>query len=218
MTEAEWKSYLSPTPMLAFLKTEGMASPRKLRLFFCQCCRRVWHAFPDERARQAVEISEQFADGLVSRRKLDDARRTVKALPDTEHSVVGMGLVLAEFMAKVTKTWVHPQYQFDPASAAASIAYESAQRSRYRAMSKEEREQAALLRHIVGNPFQTPSPLTKLPADILKLADSLYSGVSCAYALRDALLDYGQPELAEHFCTAEHPKGCWALDQILGRS
>jgi hypothetical protein len=37
--------------------------------------------------------------------------------------------------------------------------------------------------------------------------------------LVNALLEAGHHELAEHFrCEEWHPKGCWALDVILGRS
>ena len=37
MTEAEWLACNDPTPMLEFLRDK--ASERKLRLFFCACCR-----------------------------------------------------------------------------------------------------------------------------------------------------------------------------------
>jgi hypothetical protein len=38
--------------------------------------------------------------------------------------------------------------------------------------------------------------------------------------LHDALLDAGLAELAEHFAAGEegHPKGCWALDALTGRT
>jgi hypothetical protein len=41
--------------------------------------------------------------------------------------------------------------------------------------------------------------------------------VDCTFALHDALLEAGCGELADHFTEPRHPKGCWALDVILGK-
>lgn len=40
----------------------------------------------------------------------------------------------------------------------------------------------------------------------------------CHYALADALMEAGHIELAEHFREPVHPKGCWAMDVILGKT
>jgi hypothetical protein len=61
MSEAEWLVATAPTPMLVALR--GRASDRKVKLFVCACCRRVWHLLSDSRSRLAVEAAERFADG-----------------------------------------------------------------------------------------------------------------------------------------------------------
>jgi hypothetical protein len=73
-------------------------------------------------------------------------------------------------------------------------------------------------RHISGNPFRPyPSP-PSWPSTVVQLAESLYAGEDCAFALHDALLEAGHAELAEHFREERsHPKGCWVVDLILGK-
>lgn len=79
-------------------------------------------------------------------------------------------------------------------------------------------KETALLRHIFGNPFR-PSPAPETwPATVTQLANALYNGQDCGFALHDALLEAGHPELAEHFRLEQsHPKGCWVVDVVLGK-
>jgi len=75
-----------------------------------------------------------------------------------------------------------------------------------------------LLRHVVGNPFRPfPTPVS-WPATVVALAAAVYNGADAGFALHDALLESGYPELAEHFAQEEcHPKGCWLIDALLQR-
>jgi len=83
------------------------------------------------------------------------------------------------------------------------------------AFDKERAAQAASLRHIVASPFRPIHVPANLPTTVIALAEALYAGEPCAYALRDSLLEAGLIEIAEHFREAEHPKGCAWLDGLL---
>ncbi len=63
MTESEWLACRDPAPMLALLRNK--ASDRKLRLFACACCRRIWPFITDPGSQAIVEIAEQWADGFI---------------------------------------------------------------------------------------------------------------------------------------------------------
>ena len=77
LTEAEWLAATDPGPMLAFLR--GKYSDRKLRLFGCACCRRIWHLLTDPRRREAVEVAERFSDGLAAATELTAALEGAKS-------------------------------------------------------------------------------------------------------------------------------------------
>ncbi len=72
MTESDW---LAATDTHDLLRHLG-ASRRKLRLFTCSCCSRIWHLLlHKEESQRAVQMSERYADGLVAReemREVDD--------------------------------------------------------------------------------------------------------------------------------------------------
>src|SRR5262245_115570 len=77
LAEADWLSRENPKQLLEFL--DGRVSERKLRLFACACCRRIWHLIADERSRRAVEICERYADGLADQKELKEARKLAEA-------------------------------------------------------------------------------------------------------------------------------------------
>jgi hypothetical protein len=57
----------------------------------------------------------------------------------------------------------------------------------------------------------------RLPAVATNLAAALKAGQDCAFALRDALLEAGLTDLAEHFAEErKHHARCWAIDKLTG--
>src|SRR5260221_3660776 len=87
MNETEWLALTEPPGLcrdfealrtdlcraLEFWKDEL----RKLRLFACACCRRVWDGLTDLTEQQAVEVAERYADGLANDQEMQQARRVL---------------------------------------------------------------------------------------------------------------------------------------------
>ena len=51
----------------------GSGNDRKLRLFACACCRRIWDRIPEECNRSAVVAVEGFLDGRLPGPELEAA-------------------------------------------------------------------------------------------------------------------------------------------------
>jgi len=67
MNESEWRTCTDAAKMLDRLPD---ASKRKPRLLAAAWCRRIWSLLSEEPAREAVEVSERFADELASEGEL----------------------------------------------------------------------------------------------------------------------------------------------------
>jgi hypothetical protein len=216
MNEAEWLAEASPQPMLSFLQETGRYSDRKVRLFSCACCRRVW-GFLDERLRRAVQIAEAYADGRVRPWRLEQVFRRVSAAYATVEHVRAWQAVWCTS---------NPTLSFQAFSHAALLLNGPP------AWDAENADQAALLRCIVGNPFSPVAlPASLLTANVVRLARAAYeeralpSGhldndrlAVLADALeeagctdKDVLLHLRQPK-------AVHVRGCFVVDLLLNKA
>jgi hypothetical protein len=201
VTEAEWLACADPKQMLAFLVSK--VSARKLSLFACACSRQVWHLL-DERPRKAVEASERYADGLARQpASVADANSAASAAQSTAG--------IARDAAR------RANYLAAAAAGRPSVPHDAVQPSG--PQDPELARLAGLLREVVGNPFRMVSGEGPWLPVITRLAGELEAGEDCAAALHGTLLTAGHAELAEHFRgPAKHPRGCWALDLLLGRT
>jgi hypothetical protein len=227
VTEAEWLACADPTLMLEWLARRP--SYRKLRLFVCACCRRLWHLLNDDRSRRAIEVSERYADGLASQLELEAAR--AEALETVHERPAPRGR-----MTVGTRVWRDAKVAHAVASAAwctvsspHDYAHYAAQKSAWVAEIRGivwagEPWQCNLLRDILGNPFQ---PVTILPSwlttFVTSLAQTIYDErrFQDLPILADALEEAGctNPDILTH-CRqpGEHVRGCWAIDLMLGKS
>jgi hypothetical protein len=228
MTEEEWLNCSDPEPMLEFLPED--LSHRKLQLFECACCRRIWNLIPPYH-RRTVEVSERFADGLATETELVQSYQITRDTPadhegdfdptaegdDYDPFVVPWPSQAAGATAFTPGGWDEQDASFWAAALAAW--------TRPRQVYTEERNaQAHLLRCIFGNPFR---PIQFKPewrtATVKNLAETIYNErtFDCLAILADAVEEGGctSGAILDH-CREPGPhfRGCWPLDLILGRT
>jgi hypothetical protein len=104
MSETKWQACKSPARMLRYL--EGRTSERKLRLFACACCRRLWPWLTGEGSRQAIEVLERQADGPVPTREWEVARAAAAAeVRLAEEARQGRDQAMREAEAQRAQVW-----------------------------------------------------------------------------------------------------------------
>ena len=222
MDEVEWRASEDPMRLLNFLYDR--AGDREVRLALCGFARSVWGVlWSGDLSRDAVEVAERYADGLVSPDELaaaaDRAEHALELYPDEPVYDVAFWACLpaaqdrtdeASFYAANVLVMAHP----GPGS--------DAQNNTRRAA--ERRTQADIVRDVFGPlPFRpvTLAPAWRTPTAVA-VARAIYDGRTfhdlpvLADALQDAGCDHG--ELLAHCCGGGvHVRGCWAVDLVLGK-
>jgi hypothetical protein len=227
--EERWLRCRNPETMLRLLGKR--ASGRKLRLFACACCRRVWQRIKSQRCRKAVEVAERHADQQVTddewRLASAAAYRAAAAADATDPDRWTVALAVSEavnaplrtsFMARETAAY-DPQGDHTTFQVRRQVEADS---------------QVLLLRDLFDNPFQPPSTIdptvrswndgiVKLLAQAAYEERALPDGTLDPYrlaVLADALTDAGCTDagLLEHLRgSGTHVRGCWALDLVLDK-
>jgi hypothetical protein len=202
VTEADWLAATKPWILRHYM--HHRASDRKHRLFVCACCRRLWQRL-GRRSREALEVSERFAEGQASEAELDAAHRSASAAPRLS-TPAHRAVVYACQRPAV----------YDAASSAGELSV-----------------QLLLARDVFGNPFRrveiAPEWLTWNGGTVRTLAQGVYEERSLPEGtldsarlaiLADALEEAGclDPEILSHLRhPGPHVRGCWALDLLLAR-
>jgi hypothetical protein len=250
MNEREWLACTSPECMLqAICGTQwlrGFSSlflprrekirrkkirQRKLRLCLCACFRLHWECVRVQVGR-AVEVAEQYADGLATKKQLRAARRAAEA------EVVGeMGK--EGWWTRHNNAMVRSDWDTDPfitaaaMAAAETITYEDVLRGLFNGMSGQLNQATRLLRDLFGNPFRPvtldPTWLTWGDRTVVRLVQAAHQERELPSGhldrarlavLADALEEAGvtDPDLLDHLRgPGPHVHGCYVLDLILGR-
>jgi biotin carboxyl carrier protein len=255
MTEAEWLAAHEPGTMLAFLRATGKANDRRLWLFTCACLRRLWDDLPDN-GRKWCEATERCADGRCSREDTRAMAATVAIRSPTvgtfyaQHEpgaapfvAVGSRVAATTVVALLEAMKVFSDIPADCSGVIAEVCAKDKQVVEYndvlfrvvpaypgQAHGKQEKDHAALLRDLCGNPFR---PVEIAPAwrtrDVLALAQTAYDSRSLPAAsldpvrlaiLADALEEAGCAEqsLLDHLRSpGPHVRGCWTVDLVLAK-
>ena len=213
MTEADWLTAGDPLPLLWFLK--GRASDRKLRLFACACCRRLWPLLPDPANRALVAAVEDRPDGT---RDDPDLWAAIEASSRREREWTGdWGYLAVKYLGRT-------YYKVGPFDGAVAVAQHVVSRVRQSGDAAAERAaQAGLVRDVFGHPF---GPVAFDPgwrtADVVGLARGIYDGRAFDQLplLADALMDAGCDDegiIAHCRAVGPHVRGCWVVDRALGK-
>lgn len=242
MTETDWLSASDPLAMLQFLH-EGARnwgqwmlhwlgvdrdrlSVRKQRLFDCACCRRIWELMPDARSRQAVETSEEFADGLAVEVELLEVWRAAHDVmnmreEDASQPAQWAALAAARAAQLTISGNERPSSALALDAAAGPLGQTNAER-----LFAESKAQCHIVRDIFGNPFRPvdfdPTQLRSMYGQLIVQAQTIYDGRRfdemplLGYALMEAGC-FDDAVLSHCRSRGEHVRGCWVLDAILGK-
>jgi hypothetical protein len=189
------------------------AVERKLRLFYCACCRLRWELLLVT-ARQAVEVIERHADGRASGQELRAARRAAEAASRASRPVWTGGYapgawdVMYTVALAVAAGAVHAQLRPGYVRSGSPVS---------------NADQGALLHDIFENPFR-PVEITGawLTPTVRALARVIHADrvFHLMPVLGDALRDAGctHAEVLEHcYGPGPHVAGCWLVDRLLGK-
>lgn len=222
MTATEWEQCEAPGRLVQAVRP--IASERRLRLFLCASCRRLWELLPEGGGlRQAVEVCERFADGFADANELAAARAATRKSP----------------APLVEKAALHASEAVWAATASQAIsAVGGGLFSAWRAMKSAgwgtteqlRREVCTLVRDVFGNPFRVLpfDPAWRTP-DVIALAQVAYQerDLPSGYieplrlaVLADALEEVGATDaILRHLRgPGPHLRGCFVVDAGLGKS
>jgi hypothetical protein len=215
-TEDAWLKSTDPEPFLRSLlnRDRSSADHRKLMLFCCACCRKVWSCFTDRRSQIAVERAEQYVEGTATSAEV--------------------GAVYRQALDYFNAHYTHRNGQ--AYGAAAECCQTDGAYPALRVYMNLRREQVCpiatplsneffcqVLRDLFGNPFR---PVVIDPAlqtaNAMSLAQAIYDerAFERMPILADALEDAGctDASILEH-CRSrgEHVRGCWVVDLLLAK-
>jgi hypothetical protein len=225
MTEEEWWHGSKRMPTMKWLHRRGTA--RQFYLVGCAVVRGTWDQLPDQPYRNLIRLVEQYVDGRLSQEELSRAHRAAEAAAFEEYLALQNQGLSARRLRRRTAPLFASVHASDPAGswegALSAMAAVDGVQGRAVAWAR----QRAILHDVFGNPFEVPCAVDPCwlawhDATVPRLAQSIYEerAFDRLPILADALEEAGcdQAALLDH-CrqVAEHVRGCWVVDTLLGK-
>jgi hypothetical protein len=245
--ELVWSDIIDDPPlqihfMLYILDSLGLIRPksrhqRKLRLFACACCRRVWQWLKHDCSLTAIEVTEEFADGSVTARTRLEAWRRAAAVVQDEAAALPYGADGAASAVAITAAPIARRGTMSPSPAieyalsvsqaasnccagyAAARVYEhnkfradlqeAARRASREYFNRESGEQIGILQDMFGNPFRA------ITVDANWRTPQIVALAQAAYDDRDIPSGHLRPTSLGTLADALTQRGC-ASESILG--
>ena len=198
---------------------------RRWHLFAAACCRRVLALGPDPLLESLIDATEEFADGSRTWEEMTALRKRFRdeyqLPPKNDTNARKVAFDLSRAVEHLTRKVAHnAQRVTEPCAAGVASGSGGDWMAAYRA---EHAAQVALAHDIFGNPFR---PVDFSPewrtSTVVSLAKSIYDSRDFAPMplLSDALQDAGceHADILDH-CRGNgpHVRGCWVVDQVLGK-
>jgi hypothetical protein len=236
MNVKQWLKCTSPKPMWLYLYKQGENRNKQLGRAADGCLRRIWHLLTDERCRQAIELSERWADGTAAAGDADVAWNLgldgwgaqAEAAAEGDFGTPLLRAISAAGLAAYHNSQGDWQCFDNAACAVASFTANEEDPAWAAARDQEALMQAHLIRCTVGNPFRpvTIDPAWLIPTVARRAAAayekrSLPSGEldpTRLAALADVLEGAGCRDAAilRHLRgPGPHVRGCWPVDLVL---
>ncbi len=245
VTEKEWLSEISPYLQFHFIDKRECDS-RRLRLFWCACCRRVWNLLQLNASKRLVELSEAYADDEIKEAELLRANASAE-FEDMDAQSEGEAEAARQLSASSVDAINATRRMADQTLDSFSLARKTSSDSGSDfipypgsgfgvnvIVGRDEVEwvvKLRLLRDIFGNPFR---PVTFDPIWRTETTTALAQGayeerflpsgeldIARLSILADALEEAGcdNEEILTHLRSpGPHVRGCWALDLVLGKT
>ncbi|WP_157368724.1 hypothetical protein [Zavarzinella formosa] len=121
-----------------------------MRLFDCACAREIWHLLTDAISREAVEISERYADQQATFAELDSIHQKAFAVARSQRKDPFNDAGWAACSCSISRSALSSAYDKASGALAKELSKKAPVREAHRAVTSAR--QTRLVRCIFGNP------------------------------------------------------------------